>query len=148
MEVREVRWSWLGEFDRKYRKLPPPPEAVNTMPPEPDLIRSSALRPKLNASLPAGNRRLPPSQWTAREVFTVGRKFKVLMQYSQGRARLLGPFIVMRHTPNSLIFRLEQEEGKDQLQRRSQSWKYVENLILDDRVRYLNNASPSTPTPR
>ena len=104
MEVHSVPWSWLGEYDRKYPR-----------------VRTTPL---------PGHRQLPPSMWSARELFIVGRTFKLLLQ-----GRLTRPWIVIGHTPKSCRFRLK-ELTTD---RRHLPWETMERHVLQDHVRWMNS---------
>lgn len=124
-EVRQLHWSWLGDLDRKY---PPRPQAAS--PPTPS----------------DGNRPLPPSLWTAREAFTVGRKFKILLQPSN---RLTQVFTVQRYGKKHLMFRGEYDSlNRSEGYARRLTWEAVENLLREDRVRWLTSVPVEKwPTP-
>ena len=78
--------------------------------------------------------------YTARELFEEGRVFKVL---SPATRRLMGPFIVTQHTPKSLHFRLLIHGKLEKGRSRFRTWPQAEDLILQDRVRWLTSCRQS-----
>lgn len=109
-EVRSLRWSWLGDLDRKYNRLRPQPQTY----------------------LP-GCRPLPPSMSTARELFIVGRVFQLLLG---NPGRLTCSWIVVRHRAKTCQFK-QLEYPQERV--RSLPWSSFEDHILQNRVRFLNS---------
>lgn len=146
MEVRTVRWSYLAEFDRKYKYHPP-------LPPSPRKAHSpsSGSPPKRSASSRRGTAPLPPMGWTARELFTLGRRFMLLL-HPKGRPLLSQKFTVFRHDPLQLVFLGEHDppltyQASGRLnpgQLRRISWREAEAMIMEDKVRWFT----SVPTRR
>lgn len=133
-EIRSLRWSFLAELDRRYPgpdRLPPSPASPTSTPPTPP---SSGSLPIPSASLPAGRRPLPPSTWTARELFIVGRRFKLLLPRPPSRRLYLSrTWIVTRQSELSCLFR---DAGNPQNSPRHLPWERLEREVLRDRVRW------------
>lgn len=121
MEARQVRWSWLGELDRRHKNRPPPPVDRSMMP---------------------GYRQLSPLPHSARELFTVGRRFSLARQYGK-RHRLVGPWQVTHH--NTLTCGIQAETADSRI--RCLAWRVLEEDLLQDRVRWLPSAPPRPPSP-
>lgn len=117
MEVRTVRWSWLGELDRKYGK---------------NLPRSSASPQTPSDSSPA-DRVLRPSGLTLRQVLQPGRVLRLLLGHPP---RLSGPWIIVAHRELTCQFRRRDVPEETM---RSLPWRVWERHVLEDHVRWLNS---------
>lgn len=128
-EVHSLRWSWLAELDRKY---PGPPASPTSRPTTP---ASSGLLPTPSASLPAGSRPLPPRfTWTARELFIVGRRFKLLLPRPPNhRLSLSRTWLVTKQSVLSCSFR---DAANPQDRPRHLTWERLEEELARDRVRW------------
>ena len=150
MEVQQVHWWWLADLDRKYHYHyhyhyhPHPPGAAARPAPA---IPSSVSHPTPSATLLPGSRPLPPSMHSARELFIVGRRYKILFPGS-GQGKLSRPFTIVLHTKHLCLFSSDEELWMvvkppslrwclDQARRLS--WAEMEEAILADRVRWLNS---------
>lgn len=141
-EIRSLHWSFLAELDRRLaHRLPRPVAQPAEQPAMP--TPSSASPPPPSASLPAGMRPLVPSLWTARELFIIGRRFKLLLQRQRPPRRhyLTKMWIVTKQSERSCLFRaadLPRERN------RHLSWERLEQDVLRDKVRWHS----SIPTPQ
>lgn len=114
-EVRQLRWSWLGDLDRKYNRLRPQPQTY-----------------------PPGCRPLPPSMSTARELFIVGRRFKLKLPRWHPDASL--PLTVLRHTPTALLFVREGDHKLlPRMHARRLEWAEMESYVEQGYVLWLNS---------
>lgn len=128
-EVHSLRWSWLAELDRKYPARPPSPISALTTP------VSSGSPPTPSASSPPGRRPLPTHyRWTARELFIVGRRFKILLPRPPSRRlHLSRTWRVTRQSDLSCTFRA----ADNPLDRpRHLTWERLEEELARDRVRW------------
>lgn len=132
-EVRQLHWWFLADLDRRLRHRLPRPEA-----PPPTPCSDSLPIPSASSPERPGDRPLPPSQWTARELFTVGRRFKILLMPPR---RLTQVFTVLRHGKERMMFRGEYDPPNQSPRRLP--WSELETLILENRERWLTSVPRS-----
>lgn len=84
--------------------------------------------------------------FSARELFSIGRRFKMLLPNDQGKPRLTEPFTVSRHSQLRCFFVADSERWKQALKRshRRLHWVALQNQVLADNVRWLNSLPPGT----
>ena len=141
MEVQEVRFWWCAADSRLRERLGQRrlPTRSSGSPQRPSASSEEACSP---TEYPDGCRPIPPSMHTAKELFCVGRTFKLLLGKPP---RLTRAWIVVKHKPLSCQFK---QRDYQQERVRSMPWRTFEWYVIAYRVRWTNSIHAIRPRQR